>query len=81
MSSTKPQIKHFKDLPSIRHTDYTTVSMDQKLAELVPPAVADEVHDLLDSMFALFAVTYEKELIDRGWIQPEGDAIPQPRYP
>ena len=79
MSSTKPQIKHFKDLPSIRHADYTTVSMDQKLAELVPHAVADEVHDLLDSMFAMFAATYEKELIDRGWIQPEDDVIPQPR--
>ena len=79
MSSTKPQIKHFKDLPSIRHIDYTTVSMDQKLAELVSPVVVKEVHDLLDSMFALFAATYEKELIDRGWIQPEDDAIPQPR--
>ena len=55
---------------AIRHTRYTSTNQDQELTELVAPKVLNEVHDLIDSMFELFAEAYKLELRDEGWTPP-----------
>lgn len=58
-------------MTNFRHTNYSTTHQDQELAELVPPKLLNDVHDLIDAILTRFAEEYKVELQDEGWTPPE----------
>lgn len=58
-------------MTSFNHLDYTTTHQDQKLDELVAPALRQEVRDLIDEILTTFAGQFKDELREEGWGPPK----------
>lgn len=50
-----------------KHQLYTTTHQDQKIEELVAPALRQDMYDLLDEIVEKVKQDYKQELLDDGW--------------